>query len=171
MARLEDAAVPGIATVVGTPARLFRATALVCGLFLVGMAGYMVVEGASWFDALYMTVITITTVGFGEAIPLSPAGRLLTMALLVAGLGIFFFLASEIGRAVMEGELRHYLGRVRRSRMIDRMSGHEIVCGYGRMGRAVVEELPPRGSPGGRRRQSRVADAGAGRTRVGDRDR
>ena len=88
-----------------------------------------------------MTVITITTVGFGEAIPLSPAGRMLTMALLVAGLGIFFFLASEIGRAVMEGELRHYLGRVRRSRMIDRMSGHEIVCGYGRMGRSVVDEL------------------------------
>ena len=79
MARLEDAAVSMTATVVGTPARLFRATALVCGLFLTGMAGYRVVEGAPWFDALYMTVITITTVGFGEAIPLSPAGRVLTM--------------------------------------------------------------------------------------------
>ena len=52
MASFEDAAVPGTATVVGTPARLFRATAAVCGLFLAGMAGYMVVEGAPWFDAL-----------------------------------------------------------------------------------------------------------------------
>ena len=113
MARSEDAVVPGTATAVGTPARLFRATALVCGLFLAGMAGYMVVEGAPWFEALYMTVITITTVGFSEAIPLSPAGRVLTMALLVAGLGIFFFLASEIGRAVMEGELRRCSGTAR----------------------------------------------------------
>ena len=141
MARSGDSAATGTATRVDTPARLLRATLLVTGLFLGGMIGYMVVEGAPWFDALYMTVITITTVGFGEAVPLSQAGRLLTMGLLVAGLGIFFFLASEIGRSVMEGELQRYLGRVRRSRMIDRMSGHEIVCGYGRMGRAVVEEL------------------------------
>lgn len=84
-----------------------------------------------------MTVITITTVGFAEQFPLSQGGQALTIALLVAGLGIFFFLASEIGRSIMEGELRHYLGRVRRSRM----KGHEVVCGYGRMGRAVVDEL------------------------------
>ena len=161
MARSEDPAATGVVTVLGTPARLLRATVLLAGLFLGGMGGYMVVEGAPWFDALYMTVITITTVGFGEAFPLSRAGRALTMGLLVAGLGIFFFLASEIGRSVMEGQLRHYLGRVRRSRMIERMKGHEIVCGYGRMGRAVVEELRHAG------RQvvvidSGVADAGAG---------
>ena len=88
-----------------------------------------------------MTVITITTVGFAEQFPLSQVGEALTVVLLVAGLGIFFFLASEIGRSVMEGELRHYLGRIRRSRMIERMSGHEIVCEYGRMGRTVVEAL------------------------------
>ena len=134
MARSEDFAATGTGTAVDTPARLLRATVLVTGLFLGGMGGYMVIEGASWFDALYMTVITITTVGFGEAFPLSEAGRTLTMVLLVAGLGIFFFLASEIGRSIMEGELRHSLGRVRRSRMIERMSGHEIVCGYGKDG-------------------------------------
>jgi voltage-gated potassium channel len=141
MARSDEFADTGTPTVVSTPSRLLRATVLVVGLFLAGMVGYMVVEGAPWFDALYMTVITITTVGFAEAFPLSQTGQALTMLLLVAGLGIFFFLASEIGRSIMEGELRHYLGRVRRSRMIERMSGHEIVCGYGRMGRAVVDEL------------------------------
>ena len=70
-------------------------------------------------------------VGTGTATVVDTPARLLRAVLLVAGLGIFFFLASEIGRSVMEGELRHYLGRVRRSRMIERMSGHEIVCGYG----------------------------------------
>ena len=141
MARSEDVVATGTAMLVDTPARLFRATALVAGLFLIGTLGYRVVEGAPWWDAFYMTVITITTVGFAEQFPLSQVGEVLTVVLLVAGLGIFFFLASEIGRSVMEGELRHYLGRIRRSRMIERMSGHEIVCGYGRTGRTVVEEL------------------------------
>lgn len=128
-------------TAVRTPARLLRATALVALLFLGGTIGYRAVEGAGWWEAFFMTVITITTVGFREVFPLSMAGQLLTVVLLLSGLGIFFFLASEIGRAVMEGELRHYLGRVRRSRMMERMTGHDIVCGYGRMGRAVVDEL------------------------------
>ena len=141
MVRSEESDGTASTSVVDTPARLFRATALVGGLFLIGTIGYRVLEGAPWWDAFYMTVITITTVGFAEAFPLSQGGEALTIALLVAGLGIFFFLASEIGRSIMEGELRHYLGRVRRSRMIERMSGHEIVCGYGRMGQAVVDEL------------------------------
>lgn len=128
-------------TVVATPYRLVRATALVLGLFVAGAAGYRVVEGAPWWDAFYMTVITITTVGFGHVFPLSPAGQALTVALLGAGIGVFLFVASEVGRAIMEGELRRYLGQVRRVRMIGRMSGHDVVCGYGRMGRAAVDAL------------------------------
>ena len=128
-------------TVVATPYRLARATALVLGLFLAGAAGYTLVEGVPWWDAFYMTVITITTVGFGHVFPLSPAGQALTVALLGAGIGVSVFLAAEVGRWIMEGELRRYLGHVRRVRMIERMSGHDIVCGYGRMGRAAVEAL------------------------------
>ncbi len=142
-----------------TPARLFRATGLVALLFLGGTVGYRFVEGADWWEAFYMTVITITTVGFGEVFPLSMPGQVLTVVLLISGLGIFFFLASEIGRSVMEGELRHYLGRVRRSRMMERMTGHDIVCGYGRMGRAVVDELQRTG------RQVVVVDSRADRVR------
>ena len=129
------------ATVVATPSRLLRATALVMALFLAGAAGYRLVEGVPWWDAFYMTVITITTVGFGHVFPLSPGGEALTVALLAAGLGVFFFVASEVGRSIMEGELRRYLGHVRRVRMIERMHGHDIVCGYGRMGRAAVDAL------------------------------
>lgn len=129
------------ATVVATPYRLARATALVLGLFVAGAAGYTFVEGVPWWDAFYMTVITITTVGFGHVFPLSPAGQALTVALLGTGIGVFLFLASEVGRSIMEGELRRYLGHVRRVRMIERMSGHDVVCGYGRMGRAAVDAL------------------------------
>ena len=135
------------ATVVATPYRLARATALVLGLFLAGAAGYRAVEGAPWLDAFYMTVITITTVGFGHVFPLSPAGQVLTVALLGAGIGVFLFLASEVGRSIMEGELQRYLGHVRRVRMIERMSGHDVVCGYGRMGRAAVDALRRAGRP------------------------
>ena len=129
------------ATIAATPYRLLRGSALVLGLFVAGAAGYRLVEGASWWDAFYMTVITITTVGFGHVFPLSPGGEALTVALLAAGLGVFFFVASEVGRSIMEGELRRYLGHVRRVRMIERMHGHDIVCGYGRMGRAAVDAL------------------------------
>ena len=76
------------ATVVATPSRLLRATALVMALFLAGAGGYRLVEGVPWWDAFYMTVITITTVGFGHVFPLSPAGEALTVALLGAGIGV-----------------------------------------------------------------------------------
>lgn len=121
--------------------RLLLASGLLLALGAIGTVGYVLIEGAGWWDALFMTVITLTTVGYREVVPLSWAGQLFTTVLLVAGLGMFLFLATDIARTVIEGELRLVLGRARRSRMIERMSGHEIVCGYGRMGRAVVAEL------------------------------
>ena len=120
---------------------IVRAILLVAGIFVAGTIGYRVLEGASWWDAFFMTVITITTVGYEEEVPLSRGGEIFTSLLLLAGLGILLLLLTEISRSVVEGELRQFLGRVRRSRMIERLTGHEIVCGHGRMGRAVVEEL------------------------------
>jgi voltage-gated potassium channel len=110
-------------------------------IFLGGMLGYRVIEGAPWFDAFYMTAITLTTVGYREVFPLSRAGEAFTVALLIGGLGMFLLLATEVARTVVEGEFRQVFGRARRSRMIEKLSGHDIVCGWGRMGRAVVEEL------------------------------
>lgn len=110
-------------------------------IFGAGTVGYRLIEGPSWWDAFFMTVITLTTVGYREIFPLSRSGEVFTAVLLLAGLGAFLLLATDLARTIIEGELRQYLGRVRRSRMIERMSGHEIVCGYGRMGRTVVDEL------------------------------
>ena len=118
-----------------------RPALLITIIFIVGTLGYRVLEGASWWRAFYMTVITLTTVGFGEVFPLSPIGQVFTAVLLLTGLGVFLFTLTEIGRTVLQGELQEYWGRARRMRMIERMSGHEIVCGYDRTGRAVVEEL------------------------------
>jgi len=88
-----------------------------------------------------MTAITVTTVGYREVFPLSREGQVFTVALLLAGLGILFFVLTEAARWLFEGELRGLFERARRSRMIDRLSGHEIVCGCGRMGYTVVLEL------------------------------
>lgn len=121
--------------------RLVLASALVAAIFFIGTIGYHFIEGAPLWDAFFMTVITLTTVGYREIFPLSRAGQAFTALLLVSGLGMFLFLATDVARTLIEGELRQAFGRVRRSRMIERMTGHEIVCGYGRMGRAVVAEL------------------------------
>ena len=92
-------------------------------------------------DAFYMSVITISTVGFGEVRPLSPAGRLFTIGLIVTGVGSAIYLFSVIGELVVEGRLREFLGKSAMNRKIHGLQGHVIVCGFGRFGRAVVEEL------------------------------
>lgn len=120
---------------------ILRAQLFVVAVFVCGTIGYRVLEGASWWDSFFMTVITVTTVGYEQEIPLSLGGEIFTTVLLFAGLGALLFVATEISRWAVEGELQQFLGRVRRSRMIDQMSGHQIVCGYGRMGRAVVADL------------------------------
>lgn len=123
------------------PHRLVTATLLMAGIFLGGTVGYHLLEGAPWWEAFYMTVITLTTVGYEEVFPLSRRGEAFTIVLLLTGLGMFLLLATDVARTVIEGEIRHVFGRARRTRMIERLSGHDVVCGWGRMGRAVVEEL------------------------------
>ena len=103
------------------------------------------VEGWGWFDALYMTVITITTVGFFEVRPLGPAGRVFTMALALGGVFLAFYAAAEFIRAVVTGEIRTVLGRQRMESRLEKLSGHLVICGFGRMGRLVAEEFAAAG--------------------------
>lgn len=127
--------------------RLVRALGLLALVFAAGTIGYHLIEGARWWDSFYMTAITLTTVGYGEVFPLSHAGQVFTVVLILAGLGLLLLAATEVARLALEGELRQFLGQARRSRMIEKMSGHEIVCGWGRMGKAVVAELMRGGRP------------------------
>jgi voltage-gated potassium channel len=103
--------------------------------------GYRSLENLSFLDALYMTIITISTVGFKEVIDLSLAGRILTMVLIVFGVGTAFLVFTNITQWVVEGELRQLLGRRRVEKRIERLQGHHILCGFGRVGRLIAKEL------------------------------
>lgn len=121
--------------------RLRIAVALLIALTAVGTIGYRQIEGMSTLDALYMTVITLSTVGFGEVVPLSPAGQGFTVGLIVMGVGAVFHAAGALAVFVLEGRLRELLGRRSMQRSIDRLENHVVVCGFGRLGRAVCDRL------------------------------
>ena len=113
----------------------------------VGVLGYMVIEGWSFTDALYMTVITLTTVGYREVRELDVSGQLWTMLLLITGVGTLFYAAVSSVELVVEGTVRGYFGRRRVKAAIGRLNGHYILCGYGRVGRQVAREFAADGVP------------------------
>ena len=116
----------------------FVALALV---FVFGLVGYMRVEDWSFFDSLYQVVITLSTVGFQEVYPLSRNGRILTMVLIVSGVGAFAYLVGSFTQVLVEGRLQQYLGRRRMQKIIDDYKDHVIICGYGRIGSIVAREI------------------------------
>lgn len=108
---------------------------------VVGILGYMVLEGWSFTDSLYMTVITLTTVGYKEVRVLDTSGQLWTMLLLITGVGTLFYAAVSSVELVVEGTVRGYVGRRRVKAAIGRLNGHYILCGYGRVGKQVAREF------------------------------
>jgi voltage-gated potassium channel len=101
----------------------------------------MLIEGWSALDALYMTVITLATVGYGEVHAVSPGGRIFTVLLIVLGVGFFLYVAGNVVQFIVEGRIRHVLGRRILDKQISKLQDHFIVCGYGRMGRALCSYL------------------------------
>jgi voltage-gated potassium channel len=123
-------------------APFYRVALLALGALLtVGVTGYMTLAGMTFVDALYMTVITVSTVGYREVQPLDTAARFFTMALIAGGLGIVFYSAGALARSVIEGEIQRLFGRRKVQRQIAQLADHFIVCGFGRMGRIVCKEL------------------------------
>lgn len=109
---------------------------------LIGTSGFMLLNDAySVVDALYMTVITITTVGFTEVHPLSDSGKLFTIFLIFMSFGIFGYLASAVTQFILDGVFRRNLKDYRIVRDIENLNGHVIVCGYGRNGKQACLEL------------------------------
>jgi voltage-gated potassium channel len=121
--------------------RIHISVLIFVGIVFFGTAGYMVVEGMPLFDALYMTVITISTVGFGEVRPLSSAGRGVTMLVIIASITVGGYAISMMARMLIEGELRKSFQRRRMEQLIRDLKNHIIVCGYGRIGRIICKEL------------------------------
>ncbi len=128
--------------------RRFLLTLLVPALLLLaGVVGYHLLEGCSLFDALYLTVITLTTVGYGDLYPRTPAGRTFTMVLMLGGIFTLFYAATEIIRGIVSGEVRTALGRQRMERDLAELRQHLIVCGFGRMGHLVCARFAAGGLP------------------------
>jgi len=111
------------------------------GVMLTGTLGFSFIEGQPLFDSFYMTLITLTTIGYAEVIELSERGRYFNSALIMAGYIVVFAAIGVMANSLLQLELHNYFGRRRTKRMIDRMSDHYIVCGLGRVGRGVVEWL------------------------------
>ncbi|MGD0014069.1 MAG: potassium channel protein [Bryobacteraceae bacterium] len=112
-----------------------------------GTAGFTLIEGWNPFDAFYMTLTTITTVGYREVHDLSTAGRVFNSFLIAFGVTTLFFAIGAMVQTVIEMELGEFFGKRRMKRMIDKLEKHYIVCGYGRVGRAAARELQQTGVP------------------------
>jgi len=113
----------------------------------LGTVGYWVIEEWPFLDALYMSVITLTTVGYMEVHPLDQAGRIFTMVFVLGGVFTLFYAATEVVRAVVSGEIATVFGRQRMQWSLADMKDHLVVCGFGRMGRLVCEQFSAQGLP------------------------
>ena len=111
-----------------------------------GTLGYMLLEEWSLLDSLYMTIITITTIGYGEvhALDTDPTGRWFTIVLIIIGVGSTFYTLGLIFQIFLEGHIRRVMGRRKMRKEVRHLKDHLIVCGYGRVGQQVVQELRKR---------------------------
>lgn len=121
--------------------RILIIVLLLAATVAAGTAGFMIVEGWSFLDALYMAAITITTVGYMEVHPLSTAGRTFNLFLLIGGVTMMFYIMATVTQIVLELELSDYFGKRRTKKVIDQLTGHYLLCGFGRVGRGAAAEM------------------------------
>jgi voltage-gated potassium channel len=123
------------------------AVALLAGVTTIGTLGYIVIERWSVWDAFYMTIISVTTVGYGYPHPLSRAGEIWTTLVLLAGVSTLFYTASLVMALMVEGGLYRRIEARRFTRMLDTLTDHYIICGYGRIGSIIAEEFRKQNIP------------------------
>jgi len=114
-------------------------------LVTVGTGGFMVIEKWSFLDALYMTVITMGTVGFKEVHDLSDGGKMFTMGMIVVGVSVLGYIVGSLAQIMFEGQIQRIMGRKRVEKMIDSLNGHYIICGFGRIGSLICKEFKANG--------------------------
>ncbi len=127
--------------------KIMLSAAMILLLISAGTVGYVLLEGWNLFDSFYMTIITLSTVGFAEVHPLTGVGRLFTVALIIGGVGTVFYALSTIAKFMLEGEFEEIFGRKRLEKKINELRDHFIVCGYGRMGKIICRELREKNIP------------------------
>jgi len=112
-----------------------------------GTIGYATIEDWGFFESLYMTVITLATVGYREVHTLSQAGKIFTICLIVFGVGTLAYTISSMIQFMVEGQFRQFLGRKKVQKKINRLTGHYIICGYGRIGQRIAREFAAKPIP------------------------
>lgn len=121
--------------------RFYAPLLILLSVWVVGTIGYIIIDDYSLFDAFYMTVITVATVGYGEVAPLSHAGKLFTAFLIITSFGTFAYAVSSITKFVIDGEFNEFFKNRKLNATIDKISDHVIICGYGRNGRQAAQVL------------------------------
>jgi voltage-gated potassium channel len=124
----------------GSRTKILIGVGMLLGIMVIGVTGYMLIEGDRFLNALYMTVITISTVGFGEIHKLSDAGKIFTMFLIISSFTTFAYALTTISTHFFEGQLTFFL-RGYGTKTIKKMQNHVVICGYGRNGQQVAKEL------------------------------
>ncbi|MGB0888432.1 MAG: potassium channel family protein [Vicingaceae bacterium] len=121
--------------------KVYIALALLITIIFVGITGFIIIEGYTFGEAFYMTVITISTVGFNEVRPLSDLGRIFTAFLIIFSFSTFVFAVSSISNYILNGEYKIYFRDLRINKKMNKISNHTIICGYGRNGKQAATEL------------------------------
>jgi voltage-gated potassium channel len=121
--------------------KVYIALALLITIILIGISGFIVLEGYTLGEAFYMTVITVSTVGFNEVRPLSDVGRIFTAFLIIFSFSTFVFAVSSISNYILNGEYKIYFRDLRINKKMSKVSNHTIICGYGRNGKQAATEL------------------------------
>lgn len=110
-------------------------------LIIIGTIGYVVIDGYTWFNAFYMTIITVATVGYGEVEPLSFAGKIFTSFLIITSFITFAYAVSSITKFIVDGELNSFFKHKRLNSAVEKLTDHVIICGYGRNGKQAAQIL------------------------------
>jgi voltage-gated potassium channel len=124
---------------------LYTNIGIIAGLVVIGTVGYRLIEGWSWFDALYMTVITLATIGYGETNPLGLYGRIFTVVLIVLSVASLSYIAAQFTSAIAQGHIYNIFQARRLRKSMQALDKHYIVCGFGRTGRQVTAEFMAEG--------------------------
>lgn len=127
--------------------KILYAVYLLLLIIVLGTVGYMLIENWSFIDSFYMTIITVSTVGYGEVMPLSSMGKIFTSFLIITSFGTFAFAISSITSYIMGGEYKRYYQNHKLTNMINKLEKHVIVCGLGRVGRQAIKELKAHNKP------------------------
>jgi voltage-gated potassium channel len=121
--------------------RFYAPLLILLGVWLMGTIGYVIIDNYTWFDAFYMTIITVATVGYGEVAPLSHSGKLFTAFLIITSFGTFAYAVSSITKFVLDGEFNEFFKNRKLNKTIEDLTDHVIICGYGRNGRQAAQVL------------------------------